>query len=251
MREIARWERVIAGKVAYLLVIVRWDRVIAGKVAWLRAIARWDRVIAGYAHKGEKNVEEDRLAWYNGCEDGDPEMDRDAENRMDYGPLEDNRRKFISEGNSANKNDGSVIALIDGDCGMCSKLSQWIIARDTTGAFRFASLQSPVGKRLLREGGLPEEGLSTFVLIDDGRYYTKSSAALRAARKLGGKWRLAYGFRVVPRRLRDAAYDYVANRRYRWFGQADSCPMPTAQLRARFIDMESGEREAREVGEKT
>ncbi|MFD0671766.1 thiol-disulfide oxidoreductase DCC family protein [Cohnella sp. GCM10027633] len=129
-----------------------------------------------------------------------------------------------------------VIVLIDGDCGMCNKLSQWIIARDAAGTFRFASLQSPVGKRLLREGGLSEEGLSTFVLIEEGRYYTKSTAALRVARKLGGKWRLLYGLRAVPRRLRDAAYDYVARRRYRWFGQADSCPLPTAQLRARFLD---------------
>lgn len=134
-----------------------------------------------------------------------------------------------------------LVALIDGECVMCSSISQWLIARDRREAFRFASLQSPVGRKLLREGGLPEAGMDTFVLVENGRYYTKSTAALRALRALGGKWRLAFALSAVPRFLRDGVYDYVAKRRYRWFGQADSCPMPSAHTRSRFIEREEEE----------
>lgn len=131
---------------------------------------------------------------------------------------------------------GKVIALIDGQCVMCNSISQWFIERDAADIFRFASLQSSVGKRLLREGGMRDTSIDTFVLIDGGCYYTRSTAALRALRRLGGKWRLLYAFRIVPRFIRDAAYRYIANRRYRWFGKKESCPIPTPQLRSKFLD---------------
>ncbi|MFC5532425.1 thiol-disulfide oxidoreductase DCC family protein [Cohnella yongneupensis] len=138
------------------------------------------------------------------------------------------------------KTEKTLIALIDGECVMCSAISQWIIARDAAGAFRFASLQSPVGRRLMREGGMSENALNTFVLIDNGRYYTKSTAALKVLRKLGGKWRLLYSLIIIPKPLRNLGYDFIAKRRYRWFGKTDSCPLPTAQLRSRFIDQDTG-----------
>lgn len=131
---------------------------------------------------------------------------------------------------------GKAIALIDGQCVMCNAISQWYIERDKADAFRFASLQSAVGRRLLREGGMQETGMDTFVLVDGGRYYTRSTAALRALRRLGGKWRFVYGFIIVPRFIRDGVYRYVANRRYRWFGKTESCPIPTPRLRSKFLD---------------
>ena len=131
---------------------------------------------------------------------------------------------------------GKVIALIDGQCVMCNAISQWLMARDSADVFRFASLQSSVGRKLLREGGMLDTGMDTFVLIDRGRYYTKSTAALRALRHLCGKWRFVYGFILMPRFIRDGAYRYIARRRYRWFGKTESCPIPTPQLRGKFLD---------------
>ncbi|WP_027084277.1 thiol-disulfide oxidoreductase DCC family protein [Cohnella panacarvi] len=132
--------------------------------------------------------------------------------------------------------EGKVIALIDGQCVMCNAISQWYIERDSADVFRFASLQSSVGRGLLREGGMPESGMDTFVLIDGGRYYTRSTAALRALRRLGGRWRLVYGAIIVPKFIRDGVYRYIARNRYRWFGKAESCPIPTPQLRGKFLD---------------
>ena len=112
-----------------------------------------------------------------------------------------------------------------------------MIERDPDAYFRFASIQSDVGRELMREHGLslPDGDPTSIVLVEGGRAFERSSAALRIARRLQFPWRLLYGFVVVPRFLRDAVYDFVARRRYRWFGKKDVCMVPTPELRARFL----------------
>lgn len=132
--------------------------------------------------------------------------------------------------------DGKLIALIDGECNLCNGLVQFIIKRDHADQFRFAAQQTELGRRLLQEGGLEADHLTTFVLIDRGRYYTKSGAALRVFQHLGGGWRLFGIFRLLPRVVRDSLYNYVARRRYRWFGKRDRCMLMSPQIRHRFLD---------------
>ena len=85
-------------------------------------------------------------------------------------------------------------------------------------------------------------GVDSLVLVErDGasgreRVYVRSEGALRVARYLGGAWHLARAVAIVPRFLRDWAYDAFARIRYRVFGKYDSCPIPTPEQRARFID---------------
>ncbi len=76
----------------------------------------------------------------------------------------------------------------------------------------------------------------SFVLVEDGRVFTRSEAALRIARRLGVPWSLAYPLMVVPRPFRDWAYDVVARNRYRWFGKRETCRVPTPDLRRRFLE---------------
>jgi len=78
------------------------------------------------------------------------------------------------------------------------------------------------------------------VLVQDGRVYFRSDAPLRIARGLRFPWPLFTAFVVVPRFVRDWAYDFIAARRYRWFGRRDVCMIPTPELRSRFIS-EPGE----------
>jgi predicted DCC family thiol-disulfide oxidoreductase YuxK len=79
----------------------------------------------------------------------------------------------------------------------------------------------------------------TIVLVEDGRRYERSAAVLRIARQLRAPWPLLFAFIVVPRPLRDWAYDAVARRRYRWFGRRETCMVPTPELRARFVEYPS------------
>ncbi len=129
-----------------------------------------------------------------------------------------------------------IVLLIDGHCNMCHGLAKFVVGRDKRAVFRFASLQSELGRRLLQEGGMPEDALETFVMVDNGKYYTKSTAALRIGRKLGWPWSVAYPAIVVPRFVRDRVYRFVARRRYRWFGRSESCLLPTPDMRSRFLE---------------
>jgi predicted DCC family thiol-disulfide oxidoreductase YuxK len=126
--------------------------------------------------------------------------------------------------------------LFDGVCNLCNASVRFVLRRDPHARFRFAALQSEAGRRLLEEHRLPADELSTVVVVADGRAYTRSDAALRIARGLGGAWPALGALRVVPRPLRDRAYGVVARNRYRWFGRREECMLPTPELRERFLD---------------
>ena len=132
--------------------------------------------------------------------------------------------------------DDGPIVLFDGVCNLCHGFVQFLLPRDTEGRFRFASLQSEVGQRLLAEHGLADHGLDSIVLIEDGDCYVKSSAVIRIAQLLGGVYRLLGPFRYLPRRFRDRVYDLVAAHRYRLFGEKDQCAMPTGNVQERFLE---------------
>jgi predicted DCC family thiol-disulfide oxidoreductase YuxK len=125
--------------------------------------------------------------------------------------------------------------LFDGVCNLCSGFVQFVIARDPGAHFRFAALSSPAAERALSAAGVtPVPG--SIILIDDGVAYFRSDAPLRIARRLRFPWPLAYGLLIVPRFIRDRVYDFIAARRYRWFGRQDACMLPTPELRSRFLE---------------
>ena len=127
------------------------------------------------------------------------------------------------------------VLLFDGVCNLCNSSVQFIIERDPDALFRFASLQSEEGQSLLQAFDNRPEDLSSVVLIQDGQLYARSDAALKVARQLKGLWPLLYAFIVIPRRIRDAVYNWIAKNRYRWFGKQDACMMPTPGMSSRFL----------------
>jgi predicted DCC family thiol-disulfide oxidoreductase YuxK len=126
------------------------------------------------------------------------------------------------------------VLLFDGVCTLCNGFVRFVIDRDPAGRFQFAPLQSDAARRVL--GAAPQPLPDSLVLVENGRLFTRSTAALRVARGLRFPWPLAYLFVAVPRPVRDWLYDAVARNRYRWFGRRDVCMVPTPELRARFLD---------------
>src|ERR1017187_9056949 len=124
-----------------------------------------------------------------------------------------------------------AVVLFDGVCNLCNRSVQFIIARDPAAYFRFAALGSEAAQRLLGESVLRGPLPDSVALIERGRVYTRSAAALRIARRLRFPWPLVCALIVVPRPLRDQVYDLIARNRYRWFGKRDACMMPTPELR--------------------
>jgi predicted DCC family thiol-disulfide oxidoreductase YuxK len=127
------------------------------------------------------------------------------------------------------------IILFDGLCNFCDSSVQFIIKRDPKGHFKFASLQSDTGKRLIKNFAIQND-LSSIVLIEDGKYYVKSTAVLRICSKLNGLWKVFTIFRVIPTPIRDYFYRVLASNRYRWFGQKESCTIPSPEIRTRFLE---------------
>lgn len=127
------------------------------------------------------------------------------------------------------------IVLFDGVCNFCSASVQFVIKRNAQGQIQFCPIQSPTGQKLLADHGLADLDLTSIVLIKNGQSYLKSSAALRIAGLLDRPWPLLSVFLVVPRFIRDAVYDWIGNRRYRWWGRRESCWVPSESISKRFL----------------
>ncbi len=129
------------------------------------------------------------------------------------------------------------IILFDGVCNFCNGSVNFIVERDRAGYFKFAPLQSEIGRQLLGEHGIDKAATDSVVLIENGRAYTRTTAVLRIAKKLPGAWRFFYGLSVVPSFVRDVFYKLFARYRYKMFGRQEACLMPTPQIRERFLAM--------------
>jgi predicted DCC family thiol-disulfide oxidoreductase YuxK len=127
------------------------------------------------------------------------------------------------------------IVLYDGVCGLCDRSVQLILRNDRRGRFRFAALQSGAGRALLERFGLPPGALDSVVLVEGGRAWRKSRAALHIARRMDAPWPLLWPLVIVPRPLADFVYGLVAKNRYRIFGKLDACMIPPPEVRARFL----------------
>lgn len=128
------------------------------------------------------------------------------------------------------------VLFFDGVCNLCNRAVQFVIKKDRKQQFLFASLQSTAGERAI------SEIKTSFKIVPDsillyyrGQYYIKSDAALQTLKLLGGVWSFLYRFIFIPRFIRDGIYDFVARKRYKWFGKRDVCMLPTQELTSRFL----------------
>ena len=126
------------------------------------------------------------------------------------------------------------VILFDGVCNLCNASVNFVIDRDPDGLFQFAALQSDFAAGLIEKYGVGQ-GLDTIVLVESGKVYDRSTAALRIARHLSGPWPVLYVGIIIPKFIRDIVYRFIARNRYRWFGQTEQCRVPTAELQARFL----------------
>ena len=127
------------------------------------------------------------------------------------------------------------IVLFDGVCNFCNSTVNFLLKQDKHVVLKFAALQSDAGQLLLRQYKLPPDNFDSFILIENGKAYKSSTAGLRLYNKLPWYWKWTQIFWIVPRPIRDAVYNLIARNRYRWFGKKDSCMIPSASIRSRFL----------------
>lgn len=128
-----------------------------------------------------------------------------------------------------------LVLFFDGVCNLCHGTVRFVIRHDPEARFRFTSLQSTPGKRIAERHGVNGGTLQSMLLLEDGRLHSKSTAALRIARRLRWPWPLAYALIVIPRPVRDGVYDFIGRRRYRWFGKRDYCVISQPGEERRFL----------------
>ncbi len=132
------------------------------------------------------------------------------------------------------------LLLYDGTCGFCASSVQWVLKRDRVGTLRFAALQGETARPILaRHPGLA--GVDSVVWVEDAggageEVLVRSAAALRAAQYLGGSWSVVARLgALLPRGLRDRAYDLIAHHRHKLTRNGPECLLPTAEERERFL----------------
>ena len=127
------------------------------------------------------------------------------------------------------------IVIFDGVCNFCNGSVNFIIKRDPRALFAFTPRQHRCGQSLIQEYKVPELAADAILLIKNGQCYLRTDAVLEITRDLSGLWFLLGVFKIVPRPLRDYFYNLFARNRYRLFGKRDSCMIPAADVRSRFI----------------
>lgn len=127
------------------------------------------------------------------------------------------------------------VVLFDGVCNLCNATVQFIIRRDKKNRFRFAPLQSAYGHKIKQTFDLDSNSLDSVVLIVSDRLYLKSEAALQIAKRLDGLWPIFFFFKIIPKFIRDAIYDWIARNRYRWFGKKETCMIPPPNWHDLFL----------------
>jgi predicted DCC family thiol-disulfide oxidoreductase YuxK len=144
---------------------------------------------------------------------------------------------YHSDTNVPDFDDSEPLIIFDGHCVLCSSGIEWMLKRDPSGTSRFATVQSPIPHAIYRHYGLDPETFDTFMVLKDGIPYLRWAGALAAARTMPAPWRwLGTVGRIVPDFLGDRIYDWVQRNRLRWFGSRDSCFLPDAQQKRRFLD---------------
>jgi len=135
----------------------------------------------------------------------------------------------------------AAIVFFDGECPLCNRSVAFLARHDRAGRLSFAHLQGATAQRLLDPGLRNAARDGTVVLLEQdagGRSSVRSAAVLRALAHAAPRWGLLAGIAGSPlvTRILDLLYAFVARHRDDWFGRHDTCALPDASFRARFID---------------
>lgn len=127
------------------------------------------------------------------------------------------------------------IIFFDDVCVLCNGLVRLVLRVDIHEIFLFASLGSGAAEQNLSRSQEVREGVDSFILLNDDKVYVRSRAVFEILQQLGWPWKLLLVFRLLPLRITDHLYDFVARNRYHWFGRYEACPVPTATMRKRML----------------
>lgn len=131
------------------------------------------------------------------------------------------------------------IVFFDGVCNLCNSSIDFIIQRDKNNHFLVGALQDEVSKKVLANYDVQADYLDSLVLLEEGKIFYKSTAALKITKSLSGLWPALYPLIVIPSSIRDLIYDWIGKNRYKWFGKKSTCRLASPEEKAKFLSVET------------
>jgi len=129
------------------------------------------------------------------------------------------------------------LILFDGVCNLCNSTVQYVIKHDKKDVFRFAALQSDIGKKIINEYKIDTGKTDSILLYSKNKgLKSKSTAALHIAIHLGFPNNIMGVFIIIPAFIRNWVYNYIAKNRYKWYGKKESCMIPSPELKSKFLE---------------
>ncbi len=127
------------------------------------------------------------------------------------------------------------VLFFDGDCAFCWASVRRVVRYDKRRQVAFAPLQGKFAAEMGFTKYANQAG-GTMVLLreSDGQVFLRGDALIELARALGGAWRIFTLARFIPKPLRDAVYQWVADNRHRIMGPANHCLLPDSELLKRL-----------------
>lgn len=126
------------------------------------------------------------------------------------------------------------ILLYDGSCGFCQRSVQFILQHERGEDIFFAPIQGELADTIYKKH--PQlKNIDSIVFIRGKEVLVESDAVMALATYLRAPYRFGNSARFVPKRLRDGLYRFVAKHRLRLIRNNESCLLPSAQQRKRFL----------------
>ena len=133
-------------------------------------------------------------------------------------------------------NKETPLVIFDGVCNFCNYWVNFAAKRDRKKRLLFSPFQGKTASKILLDYNINPTTITSVILIDNGKAYSQSSAAIRICKYLDGGWKLFYILLIIPKFIRDFLYNIIARNRYKWFGKKETCMIPTPALKERFLD---------------
>ena len=141
-------------------------------------------------------------------------------------------KDFMSNNNNSLKN--KKIIFFDGVCSLCNGFISFVISRNKGRKLFIATLQGQTAKKVLPKN--LTEDLGTVAFYKNGVIYTRSTAVIEVFCTLGGFLKVFFAAYIMPRFLRDLLYNFIAERRYIFFGKKSTCRLPSTEEKTYFLD---------------
>ncbi len=131
---------------------------------------------------------------------------------------------------SKNEMQAKKIVFFDGVCHLCNTFVDHLIQGDQQHKLYFAPLQGVTASQLLPAEQTKQ--LNSVIYFREGSSLQESQAVLQVLQDLGGLYKIFVIFKIIPSKLSNIIYRWVAKNRYAWFGERDFCRIATAEERS-------------------